>query len=260
MPNEQIDLILTSPPYDNMRNYLGGIKWDFEEFAKIAPELYRVLKVGGVLVWVVGDATQKGSETLTSFKQALYFKEQCGFNVHDTMIYHKKGLPMNHRRYEQEFEYMFVCSKGKPKTFNGLREKCKHFGRLKKVFASSASSQDARANSSKARSEPIAIKETKLRGNVWTYAVGAGQSSRDKVAFDHPAIFPEALALDHILTWTNAGDLVFDPFAGSGTTAKIAHLNGRLFVCSEVSEHYCSVARQRLAPYVPTDLVNFTCF
>lgn len=250
LPDEHVDLILTSPPYDNLRNYEQATEWNFETFSKIAQELFRVLKKGGVLVWVVGDATHKGSETLTSFKQAIHFKEVCGFNLHDTMIYYKQGAPLTHKRYEQHFEYMFVFSKGKPKTFNGIRAPAKYGGREKRGITTAASSLQERANKYRTRGAPSKVQGTKLIGNVWQFSVGGGHSTRDKIAFQHPAIFPEKLATDHIITWSNPGEVVLDPFAGSGTTAKCAHLLNRFFICTEISKHYCQIAQQRLSPYV----------
>ena len=125
IPDKSIDMVLTSPPYDNLRDY-KGYTFNFEG---IAQEIYRVLKDGGVCVWIVGDATIKGSETGTSFRQALYFKE-IGFNLHDTMIWYKTN-PMPYIKkncYTPCFEYMFVFSKGKPNTFNPIMIECKTKG------------------------------------------------------------------------------------------------------------------------------------
>ena len=200
-PPDCIDLTVTSPPYDNLRTY-NGFTFDFETIAR---QLFRVTKAGGVVVWVVGDATVKGSETGTSFKQALYFM-QCGFNLHDTMIYLKKDFPpLTHNRYEQQFEYMFVFSKGKLKTFNGLREPSKHAGELRNKRNNKHEVSSAIRN----RDGYTTIKETKLRTNVWLMA-GAHTNH------NHPTIFPESLANDHILSWSNEGDTVLDCFCGSG--------------------------------------------
>jgi len=232
MKNNSIDLTVTSPPYDNLRTY-NGYSFDFES---IAQELYRVTKDGGVVVWVVGDATIKGSETGTSFRQALYFKE-CGFNLHDTMIYQKSTPPLTHNRYEQNFEYMFVFSKGKPNTFNGLREPKEY--------------KDNRKNKAFGKNKDDSIdfgyskqNDTRLKRNVWKYFAGGG--ANDKIASKHPAIFPEQLANDHIISWSNEGDIVYDPFMGSGTTAKMALLNNRRYIGSELSEEYCKIAEERI--------------
>ena len=236
-----VDLTVTSPPYDNLRTY-NGYSFDFEAVAK---ELFRVTKKGGVVVWVVGDATIKGSETGTSFKQALYFKER-GFNLHDTMIYHKNCLPKNHNRYEQDFEYMFVLSKGAPKTFNSIRVPClypeKETARQNSYF--SKTDEVNRAARSEKKRKPVGV--DKIKGNIWRINAGAGHSTQDKIAFQHPAIFPEQLANDHIISWSNEGDLVYDPFMGSGTTAKMAIVNKRNWIGSEISEEYCKIIERRI--------------
>lgn len=241
MPDECIDLTVTSPPYDNLRTY-DGFSWDFEATAK---ELYRITKQGGIVVWIIGDATIKGSETGTSFKQALYFKE-IGFNLHDTMIYHKNSLPMNHNRYEQDFEYMFVFSKGKPNTFNPIRIPCKYPEKetaRQNSYFSETEEANRKARSGKKR-KPVG--KDKIKGNIWYFSTGKNHSTQDNIAFKHPAIFPEALANDHIISWSNESDIVFDPFMGSGTTAKMAMLNNRKFIGCELSENYCEIIRERL--------------
>jgi site-specific DNA-methyltransferase (adenine-specific) len=237
MPDCFVDLTVTSPPYDNLRTY-NGYSFDFEAVAK---ELYRVTKQGGVVVWVVGDATIKGSETGTSFRQALYFKE-IGFNLHDTMIYGKNGsLPLNSNRYEPIFEYMFVFSKGKPKSLNKLMEPCKNAG---KITTGTFRGIDGGMKHKTGLGRPI--KDTKVKGNIWFYDVGNYKTTKDAIAMRHPAIFPEQLAKDHIISWSNPGDLVFDPFLGSGTTAKVAILNQRNWIGSEISKEYCEIAEKRI--------------
>jgi DNA modification methylase len=230
------DLTVTSPPYDSLRAYEG---LPFDKFKLVAKELYRATKIGGVVVWVVGDATVKGSETGTSFKQALYFKE-IGFNLHDTMIYHAEKPPLTHNRYEQKFEYMFVLTKGKPKTFNGIREKSKYAGQTKGMTFR----HDGMTLEPAHKKGPVL--PTKLRGNVWTFKVGKHHSTLDKIAFEHPAIFPEALAHDHILSWSNLGDVVLDPFMGSGTTGKEALKLNRRFIGIELDANYFSIAKRRI--------------
>ena len=241
LPDSCVDLTVTSPPYDNLRTY-NGFSWDAE--ALIA-ELYRVTKPGGAVVWVVNDATVKGSETGTSFRQALAFMA-AGFNLHDTMIYAKHNPPPvgGNSRYFQAFEYMFVFSKGAPKVFNPLTEprrnacndkrtqRCKSFTRAK--------------DGSKVRKMVEVNQNDPKRRNVWTYLVGGGNTTNDKCAYSHPAVFPEQLAADHIISWSNPGDLVLDPFMGSGTTAKMALLNGRHYIGFEISAEYCQIAQQRI--------------
>ncbi len=227
LDDNSIDLTVTSPPYDNLRRY-NGYSFDFENIAK---ELYRVTKDGGVVVWVVGDSTIKNSETGTSFKQALYFKE-CGFNLHDTMIYAKTSQPRQKTRYEQQFEYMFVLVKGKIATFNPIKIKSKNGGKLVK--------RTCRDNGGdKLIQSCNLVSEYKLKGNIWEYG-----SKQNKTK--HPAVFPEQLASDHIISWSNENDTILDPFIGSGTTAKMAKLNNRNYIGFEISKEYCDIAEERL--------------
>lgn len=232
--DDYIDLTITSPPYDGLRKY-NGYSFDFEN---IAPELYRITKSGGVLVWVVGDACIDGSETGTSFRQALYFKE-VGFNLHDTMIFVKNGYPFPEKtRYNQAMEYMFVLSKGKPKVFNPIKEKTlNRVNNRKSAYRQSDGTM---------KTEVVTYGENKNKTNVWKYGVGYMQTTKDKNAYKHPAMFPEQLAADHILSWSNPGDVVFDPFIGSGTTAKQAIMLGRKYIGCEISEEYCELAAMRL--------------
>jgi site-specific DNA-methyltransferase (adenine-specific) len=229
-----IDLTVTSPPYDNIRNYKG---YNFN-CEKIARELFRITKNGGVVVWVVGDKIEKGNKTLTSFKQALLF-QQIGFSVHDTMIYKKKNTPfMRSNAYTNCFEYMFVFSKGSPKTFNPLKEKTVRQGFEMLVF-----NKKADGINKKILKE---LKAEKTKNNIWEYAVGLGGSTNDKIAFKHPAVFPEKLAEDHILSWSSDGDVVFDPMCGSGTVCKMAYLNGRNYIGCDISAEYADIAKSRL--------------
>jgi len=237
MEDNFVDLTITSPPYDNIRDY-NGYSFDFESIAK---ELYRITKVGGVVVWVVGDSTVNGSESGTSFKQALYFKE-CGFNLHDTMIYQKSNyMPLTHNRYEQEFEYMFILAKGKPNTFNPILKR--------NTYAGNHNSGTFRQTGGKLMPshKKGAIKEFGYVGNVWRFLVGAGKNTEDKIAHQHPATFPDKLPSDHIKSWSNENDLIYDPFMGSGTTAKMAKLLNRNYIGSEISEEYCEIIKKRLA-------------
>jgi site-specific DNA-methyltransferase (adenine-specific) len=241
IPDNSIDLTITSPPYDNLRTYGGVIDgWSFEKFQGIARELYRITKDGGVVVWVVADATIKGSETGTSFKQALYFME-CGFNLHDTMIWQKASyVPLTHNRYEQEFEYMFVFSRGKVQTFNPIKVECKYAGTTTWGDASFHKTND----SGLIKVGKKVVNDTKIKGNVFRY--DTAKASRKGEYGGHPAPFPEALANDHILSWSNAGDTVFDPFTGSGTTGKMAILNNRNFIGIELNEEYFKIAEKRI--------------
>lgn len=231
LPNDSIDLTVTSPPYDNLRKY-KGFSWDFEA---VAEELYRITKSGGVVVWIVSDATIDGSETGTSFKQALYFKK-IGFNIYDTMIWLKPSPAVpTESRYYDVFEYMFILSKGRPKTLNLLCDR-------KNKSVGSISNCETRSSREQRRYLPKkrVIKEYSRRFNVWEVARGVNKTK-------HPAVFPEKLAQDHIYSWSNAGDIVLDPFCGSGTTAKMAILSGRNFIGFEISAEYCEIANKRIA-------------
>lgn len=230
-----IDFILTSPPYGNLRKYHG---YSFQ-FLPIAEEMYRVLKDGGVLVWVVGDQTIDGDEQGIPFLQVLNFKK-IGFTLHDTMIYQKLNHPpYNHDRYEQAFEFMFVLSKGRPTTFNPLKVKCLENNMRKSplaTFYSNDSDLPVRLMTGKKRAD-------KIKDNVWAYLTGNHGYTGSK---GHPAPFPEQLAEDHILSWTNEGDVVYDPLMGSGTTGVICKALRRNFFGSEISEKYCKLALERL--------------
>src|SRR5690625_649855 len=236
--DESIDLTVTSPPYDNLRTY-NGFEWDFEVLAN---ELYRVTKRGGVVVWVVNDATVNGSETGTSFRQALYFRDECCFNLHDTMIYEKENpIPLTHNRYEQKFEFMFVFSKGKPKTFNPILRENSHAGKKQSgTFRHDGKNLTSRNSHNLTRKKSYSY-------NIWKYPVGRGGTTSDLYAFEHPAIFPEKLADDHLISGSNPGGLILDPFVGSGTPAKMAALNNRQYIGLDISEEYCELARKRVS-------------
>lgn len=248
MEDNSVDLTVTSPPYDDLRTYnehLSGNKTEFNgysfPFESIAKELYRVTKKGGVVVWVVGDATNKGSETGTSFRQALFFKE-CGFDLYDTMIYQKTGTPFPQKtRYNQTFEYMFVFSKGKPNTFNPIMKKNVTAGAVRnsRKFRNADGEMIPGFNG-----KPV--NEYGIENNIWLIKNGMNKSTKDLVAFEHPAIFPEELAAKHIITWTKKGDIVYDPFMGSGTTAKLSIQLERIWVGSELDETYSDVCSRRI--------------
>lgn len=247
IPDNFVDLTVTSPPYDNLRTYKGFI-FDYKSMLK---ELYRVTKNGGVLVWITGDATINGSETLTSFRHALYAKE-IGFNVHDTMIYQKDSCPFPEiNRYYPSFEYMFIFSKGKPKTTNLIADKPnRRYG--EKVVSSTQRQPDGTtikvsANKTNPNRQ---VKEFGVRTNVWLYSPGYMKSTKDKIAYKHPAQFPEQLAQDHIISWSNEGDIVLDPMCGAGTTCKMAWLNKRNFIGIDISEEYINdICKPRLKQY-----------
>lgn len=226
--SDSIDAVITSPPYDTLRDYNKTLNWNFEIFKLMAKELYRVIKDGGVVVWVVGDATIKGSETGTSFKQALYFME-CGFNLHDTMIYKKNSstypATKKSNRYTQIFEYMFIFSKGKPKANLICDKKNKWAGY--KDFSGKLKNP---------------VPEFSPRTNIWEYTTSFNRTK-------HPAVFPLQLAIDNLLTWTNEGDVILDPFIGSGTTAVACAMTNRNCMGVEIVEEYLIEARKRVEEY-----------
>ena len=234
MDENSVDLTVTSPPYDNLRDY-KGYSFDFEGIAK---GLYRVTKEGGVVVWVVGDRIHKGNRSLTSFRQALYFQE-LGFNAHDIMIYRKKNTPfMRSNAYTNCYEFMPVFTKGSPNTFNPLTDQTVRQGVEMMPFNKGSDGVNKKALGK--------LNDTKTRANIWDYAVGMHGTTSDKIAFQHPAVFPEKLAEDHILSWTNEGDLVFDPMCGSGTTPKMAVKHGRNYIGTDISEEYIEIATERI--------------
>ncbi len=237
-PKNCIDLTLTSPPYDNLRDYQ---EYSFN-FKEIARELYRITKKGGIVVWVIGDSTKNGSETGSSFRQALYFKE-LGFKLHDTMIYQKSGFAYpSKNRYHQIFEYMFVLSKNQPKTFNPIKDKP---NKTQYTFSKKRRKKDGSMSHFNDTSR-IQVDLFGMRTNIWKYTTGKGNSTKDEIAYQHPAIFPESLCEDHIKSWSNPGDIVLDPMAGSGTTLKVAKQLQRHFIGIDVSEEYCYIARERI--------------
>jgi len=232
-PGDIIPLTVTSPPYDKLRDY-KGYSFPFEE---IAGQLYRVTAPGGVVVWIVGDRIN-GGRSLTSFRQAIYFQE-IGFSAHDIMIYQKKNTPfMRSNAYTNAYEMMFVMSKGKPTTFNPLKIPTQRHG----MEMLTHNKLPDGINKKKLGE----LKKEKTRTNIWPYAVGLGGTTRDKIAFQHPAVFPEKLAFDHIESWSNPGDVVLDPMCGSGTTGKMALMNDREFIGIDISADYIEIARQRL--------------
>ena len=237
-----IDLTVTSPPYDNLRKY-NGYHFDFEA---IAAELWRVTKPGGVVVWVVADATINGSETGTSFRQALHFMG-LGFRLHDTMIYQSHKPPQTHNRYEQKFEYMFVLSKGKPQTFNPITETTNKGVQSVSTKGRAAALSDGGAFRRSGTREPYTTKPIKYRGNIWFYRTGRILLEDERIVYAHPATFPPSLARDHIISWSNPGDVVLDPMCGSGTTGKQAVLLGRRFIGIDISAEYVEgIARPRI--------------
>lgn len=239
IPSNTIDCVITSPPYDNLREYNNNDLWNFDKFKKVAEHLYRVLKSGGIIVWIVSDQTIKGSETGTSFKQALYFKE-IGFNIHDTMIWEKPtftDVASLKVRYAQVFEYMFIFSKGKPKTFNPIKDK------LNTTFGSKIHGTIRLPNGETKPMNNIGkeIKQFGQRHNVWKLNTECSNKERK-----HPAQFPIKLVHDHIITWTNKNDIVLDCFMGSGTTGVACKELERKFIGIEIDNDYFNTAKERI--------------
>jgi DNA modification methylase len=243
MSDDYYDMVITSPPYDEIRKY-NGYSFDID---RLAPELYRTTKKGGVVVWVVNDQVIKGSESGTSFRQALKFMD-AGFLLHDTMIYEKNSSSypssVKSNRYTQIFEYMFVFSKGKPKTSNLICDKpnkwAGHTNWGKNTKRIGENEQLVEVGNIKP------VPDFSPRNNIWRYVNGGGFASKDKIAHKHPAIFPEELVRDHLMTWTKEGDLVYDPFIGSGTVAKMCILLGRDYIGSEISQEYVDICNERI--------------
>lgn len=234
MPENFIDLTVTSPPYDNLRKY-KGYSFDFES---IASQLYRVTKEGGVVVWIVADSCVNGGETLTSFKQALFFNN-LGFTCYDTMIWLKPSPQSpTEGRYYDVFEYMFVLTKGKPKSVNLIVDR-NNLSVGNVMGKESRSSKESRNKTDGIR----IVSEKSRRFNVWQISRGVSNTS-------HVAVFPEQLAADHIHSWSNEGDLIYDPFTGSGTTLKMAHLQKRNWIGSEISSEYTELANNRIKHYL----------
>lgn len=235
MPDSFVDLTVTSPPYDGLRDY-NGYSFPFEEIAR---ELFRVTKPGGVVVWVVNDATVNGSETGTSFRQALFFKD-IGFNIHDTMIWKKEACAFpESTRYYPNFEYMFVFSKGAPKTVNLIADRKNIWGGV--AVHGTFREKDGTLHGRSSTWKEVVCKDYGVRFNVWEITTEKNNKT------GHPAVFPIRLAGDHIRSWSNEGDLVYDCFLGSGTTALAAERLNRHFIGSEISSEYYAVADERIS-------------
>jgi len=258
LPDNIVDLTVTSPPYDNLRSYKGKVDKEvtFDDhfsfpFIDMAKELYRITKPGGMVVWVVNDQIVDGGESGNSFRQALKFQE-LGFKIYDTMIYHKNGAPFPESgRYSQVFEYMFILLKGKkPNTVNLIKDKENKWAGTSPYGKRSIRTVNGDL---KDTNSSFVVGKYGSRYNVWYINNGAGFSAKDKIAYQHPAIFPESLAEDHILSWSNKGDIIFDPMCGSGTTCKMAKLNGRNFIGFDINQEYIDITNQRLSTVVSCD-------
>ena len=248
MSNDSVDLVVTSPPYDDLREYHNNNAWNFDFFKQVALEMTRILKPGGVIMWNVNDQTVKGSETGSSMRQALFFHDECGLNIHDTMIYEKSGLPFaagkKSVRYTQKFEYMFVLSKGKPKTINLIADKPNKWAGTQSWGNNSA--RKTNGEMVKGDSKTKAIKPFGVRNNIWYIKNQGGFGQKNKNAYHHPATMPEELARGHIISWSNPGDIVLDPFLGSGTTARVAKEEERQYIGFEIDREYFLLAQKTI--------------
>jgi len=250
LDDECIDLVVTSPPYDQLRTYNDSSKWSMDVFYSVAAQLNRVLKPGGVIMWNVNDATVDGSETGSSFRQALHFKDVCGLRLHDTMIYEKTGIAFasgaKSVRYSQAFEYCFILSKGKPKTVNIIMDKPNKWAGSTSWGKARSRKKTGELDIREHKTNPI--KEFGARNNIWRIKNCGGFGQSNKESYKHPATMPEELALGHIQTWTNKGDLVLDPFMGSGTTAQVSIETNRNFIGFEIDDTYYQMCVDRVKP------------
>jgi len=250
LDDKSVDLVVTSPPYDDLRTYNDSSSWSMEVFYAVACQLERVLKDGGVIMWNVNDATVNGSETGTSFRQALHFKDVCGLRLHDTMIYEKTGIAFasgsKSVRYSQAFEYCFILSKGKPKTVNIIMDKPNKWAGSTSWGKARSRKKTGELDIRENKTNPI--KEFGARNNIWRIKNCGGFGQSNKESYKHPATMPEELALGHIQTWTNEGDLVLDPFMGSGTTAQVSLENKRNFIGFEIDDTYYKMCLDRMKP------------
>lgn len=252
--DDSIDMVLTSPPYDSLRTYKGVIQDDVEydgfsfPFIQIVKELFRITKNGGIVVYIVNDQVKNGGETGSSFKQALKFIE-LGFKLYDTMIYHKNGAPFPEAsRYSQVFEYMFIFLKGdKPRCVNLLKDKPNKWAGSSTFGKRSMRNQEGEIK----QAESFIVSDYGYRYNVWYVINGAGFTTKDKYAYEHPAMFPESLAEDHILSWSNEGDIILDPMCGAGTTCKMSKINNRKFIGIDINQEYVDISNRRVDEATP---------
>ena len=251
MDAESVDLVVTSPPYDDLRTYNDSSKWDHEVFKSVADNLTRVLKTGGVIMWNVNDATIKGSESGSSFRQCLYFMDQCGLRLHDTMIYEKTGTAFasgpKSVRYTQIFEYCFILSKGKPKTINLIQDKKNAWAGYTSFGNAKTRRKDGTMHDPGKKSKEI--REYGVRTNIWKIKNSGGFGQSSKASYKHPATMPEELARGHVLTWSDKNDLILDPFMGAGTTAQVCLEENRNFIGFEIDETYHQMCVDRVQPW-----------
>lgn len=241
-----VNMVMTSPPYDGIRDYGEGFKpLDWQTCLTL---LSQKILPGGVMVWNVGDQTVDGSESGTSFKQALHVMSQ-GLRLHDTMIYAKEGVTFpDANRYHPAFEYMFVFSNGAPKHFNGIKDWRNKWAGTK--MHGTDRNKDGTTTTISGVGRPVP--ELGLRRNWWVIPNAYNGDTEG-----HPAPMPYAMAYDHIASWSAPGETVLDPFLGSGTTALAAMKQGRKFVGIEIDEGYFEIAVKRVRKaYEQPDMVT----
>jgi DNA modification methylase len=237
--DNSIDLTVFSPPYDGIRDYKNNWVFNFVELGK---HLFRVTKDGGVAVVVIGDGTKNFAKSLTSFRLAVNWVDDIGWKLFESVIYKRDGNPGAwwNQRFRVDHEYILMFFKGnRPKTFHKehLMIPSKHAGKI-------YSGTDRLTNGGFKKIEPKAVNPMKCRGTVWEYSTSNTEGNRLKL--QHPATFPDKLASDLILCFSEPHDVVLDPMCGSGTTCVQAKLNNRQFIGIEISEEYCDIARKRL--------------
>lgn len=248
MDDGSVDMVVTSPPYDDLREYHNNNAWNHDFFKDVATQLSRVLKPGGIIAWNVADQTINGGETGSSFRQALFFMDKCGLRLHDTMIYAKTGVAFasgpHSVRYTQKFEFVFILSKGRPKTINLIQDKPNKWAGA--CSWGKASVRKTNGDIQKSASKTKVVRDFGVRDNIWLIKNSGGFGQKNKNAYKHPATMPEELARGHIISWSNPEDIVFDPFMGSGTTARVAMEEGRQYVGFEIDKEYATLAKQML--------------
>ena len=247
-PDNSIDMVVTSPPYDGLRDY-NGFSLDLH---KIGKEIYRVLKDGGIAVMVIQDATKDFAKSLTSFRTIVDWCDNVGFRLFETVIYHKNGTEGAwwKQRFRVDHEYMPIFMKGKkPQYFNKepLKIPSKHGG---KVMSGSG---NRRTDGTLSETVRRPINTMKCRGTVWDYLMAGDKNPLKR---KHPAVFPDKIPYDCIQCFCPEGGLVLDPFIGCGSTAVMAKVLGRNYIGIDISREYCDLAEERIEKDVPKYVKN----
>ena len=238
LPDECIDFVITSPPYDALRDY-NGYKLDLHG---LGVELLRVLKDGGICVMVIQDSTRDFAKSLTSFRTIVDWCDNIGFRLFECNIYNRQGTEGAwwKKRFRVDHEYMPIFLKGKrPQYFDkeNIKIPSKHGGKI-------MTGANIRTKNGQTGSRKVKINPTKCPGTVMTFGNTCGGES--KLKSKHPAVFPNMLAYDMIECFCPEDGTVLDPFNGSGTTTLAAKCLGRNYIGIDVSEEYNKIARERL--------------